>query len=75
MFLQILGYSTTKQEKGCAYSAYILKYVYEVEIGRKRKRYFRIVGCIYVTWSFLLLPVPEEHLLHFSFSKRVIVRV
>ena len=27
--------------------------------------YFRIVGCIYVTWSFWL-PVPEEYLLPFS---------
>ena len=74
MFLQILGYSTSKQKKGCAYSTYSLKYIYEVESERTRKRSFRIVGCIYVTWSFLL-PVPEEYLLHFSFLKRVIVRV
>ena len=37
--------------------------------ANERKRYFRIAGCIYVTWSFSL-PIPEEHMLPFSLLKR-----
>ena len=43
--------SNIETEKGCVYSAYRLKYIYEGERKRKRKRYFRIVGCISVSCS------------------------
>ena len=36
-FLQILRYSTMKQKKGCEYSAYRLKYIYEVEREKKEE--------------------------------------
>ena len=45
----------------------------ECKAKEREKMYFRIVGCIHVTWSFwLLVPVTEEYLL--SFSREIVLR-
>ena len=62
MFLQILGYSTTKQKKGCTYSAYRLKYIDEVESKRKRKNVFSHCR-VHIRYLVFWLLVPKEYLL------------
>ena len=64
--LQAVDYSTTTTNKSRAYSACKLKYIYGVEGEQnKHNKILYFPHCRVNIGYLVLLPVPEEHILHF----------